>query len=63
MNVKTSAEKEWLRKLTTGQPTHKEEVKAPQRTAEALPPSRKPSKKSRMKAASRSPLGLQQVDT
>ena len=46
MNVKTSAEKEWLRKLTTGQPTHKEEVKAPQRTAETLPPSMKPSKKS-----------------
>ena len=41
MNVKTSAEKEWLRKLTTGQPTHKEDVKAPQRSAEALPFSKK----------------------
>ena len=37
MNVKTSAEKEWLRKLTTDQPKAKEEVKAPQRVTISLP--------------------------
>jgi len=31
MNVKTNAEKEWLRKLTTGQTTAKEEAKTPKR--------------------------------
>ena len=44
MNVKTSAEKEWLRKLTTGQSTAKEEVKVPQRAAEAQPPIKEPKK-------------------
>ena len=44
MNVKTNAEKEWLRKLTTGQPTAKEEVKVPQRAAEAQSPIKKPKK-------------------
>ena len=44
MNVKTNAEKEWLRKLTTGQPTAKEEVKVPQRAAEAQPPIKEPKK-------------------
>ena len=31
MNVKTNAEKEWLRKLTTGKVVEKTEQKAPQR--------------------------------
>lgn len=31
MNVKTSAEKEWIRKLTTGKDADKKEQKAPQR--------------------------------
>ena len=44
MNVKTNAEKEWLRKLTTGQSTAKEEVKVPQRAAEVLPPIKEPKK-------------------
>lgn len=39
MNVKTNAEKEWLRKLTTGQTKAKEEVKVPRKAAEALSPS------------------------
>ena len=42
MNVKTNAEKEWLRKLTTGQTTAKEDVKVPQRATEALPPTKEP---------------------
>ena len=29
MNVKTNAEKEWLRKLTTGKPVEKKEQTAP----------------------------------
>ena len=44
MDVKTNAEKEWLRKLTTGQPTAKEEVKVPQREAEAQSPIKEPKK-------------------
>ncbi len=44
MNVKTNAEKEWLHKLTNGQPTAKEEVKVPQRAAEAQPPTKEPKK-------------------
>jgi len=44
MNVKTSAEKEWLRKLTTGQPKAKEDAKTPQRVAEAQPPVKEPRK-------------------
>ena len=42
MNVKTSAEKEWIRKLTTGQPKAKEDAKTPQRAAEVLPPAKEP---------------------
>ena len=44
MNVKTNAEKEWLRKLTTGQPTAKEEVKVPQMAAETQLPIMEPKK-------------------
>ena len=33
MNVKTNAEKEWLRKLTTGKVAKEKEQKAPQRAA------------------------------
>ena len=44
MNVKTNAEKEWLRKLTTGLTTAKEDVKVPQRATEALPPNKEPKK-------------------
>ena len=35
MNVKTNAEKEWLRKLTTGKPMEKKEQIAPVKVADA----------------------------
>ena len=41
-----NSEKEWLRKMTTGRSTLKEEVKAPQRAAEAQAPVKEVSKKS-----------------
>ena len=46
MNARTNAEKEWLRKMTTVQTAAKEEVKAPQRAAEAQTPIKEASKKS-----------------
>ena len=46
MNARTNAEKEWLRKMTTVQTAAKEEVKAPQRTAETQAPVKETSKKS-----------------
>ena len=46
MNARRNAEKEWLRKMTTGQTTAKEEVKAPQRATEAQTPTREAGKKS-----------------
>ena len=46
MNARTNAEKEWLRKMTTGQTAEKEEVKAPKRTAEAQTPTKEVGKRS-----------------
>ena len=46
MNAKTNAEKEWLRKMTSGQAAAKEEVKHPHRAAEAQTPTMEAGKKS-----------------
>ncbi len=44
MNVKTNAEKEWLRKLTTGKPMEKKEQTAPVKVA-AVKENRRPERK------------------
>ena len=46
MNARTNAEKEWLRKMTSGQAAAKEEVKHPHRAAEAQTPTMEAGKKS-----------------